>query len=200
MSLGFAITWDYRCPFARNAHDHVIEGLLGGADWDVTFLPFSLSQVHVGEGEPDIWDDPQQDSGLLAMQVGVVVRDAHPDRFLAVHRELFDVRHRHGQSLRDRDLLADLLDRNGIDPEAVFAQIATGAPLGTVQKEHERAALDHEVWGVPTFIFEERAVFVRLMQDAGGDVDTARMTVERIMGLLIGWPDLNEFKHTTRKR
>ena len=31
----FAVTWDYRCPFARNAHEHVVTGLQGGADWDV---------------------------------------------------------------------------------------------------------------------------------------------------------------------
>jgi len=26
----FAITWDYRCPYARNANEHVIAALLGG--------------------------------------------------------------------------------------------------------------------------------------------------------------------------
>ena len=46
----FAVSWDYRCPFARNAHEHVLEGIVAGADWDVTFVPFSLNQVHVEEG------------------------------------------------------------------------------------------------------------------------------------------------------
>ena len=23
----FSVTWDYRCPFARNAHEHVVAGL-----------------------------------------------------------------------------------------------------------------------------------------------------------------------------
>jgi hypothetical protein len=49
--LAFAVTWDYRCPFARNAHEHVLDGLAAGAEWDVTFLPFSLGQVHV-VGQP----------------------------------------------------------------------------------------------------------------------------------------------------
>jgi hypothetical protein len=198
MSLSFGVTWDYRCPFARNAHDHLVEGLLDGADWDVTFVPFSLSQIHVADDEPDVWDDPSRDSGLLAMQVGVVVRDAHPDRFLEVHRALFDVRHRHGQSLRDRSVLGDLLTDNDVDAGEVFSRIDTGAPLDVVHKQHDRAVADHDVWGVPTFTFGDRAVFVRLMHDAGGDAEVARTTVERIMGLLIGWPDLNEFKHTTR--
>src|SRR3954452_4533349 len=73
--LAFAVTFDYRCPFARNAHEHVVAGLRAGAAWDVTFVPFSLGQVHVGEGEPDVWDHWRDDTGLLALQAGVVVRD-----------------------------------------------------------------------------------------------------------------------------
>ncbi len=46
----FAVTWDYRCPFARNAAEHVLDGLGAGADWDVRWVPFSLGQVHVAEG------------------------------------------------------------------------------------------------------------------------------------------------------
>ena len=26
----FAVNWDYRCPFARNAHEHVVAGLATG--------------------------------------------------------------------------------------------------------------------------------------------------------------------------
>ena len=37
----FAVSWDYRCPFARNAHEHLVDGLRGGANWDVTWVPFS---------------------------------------------------------------------------------------------------------------------------------------------------------------
>ena len=60
MTLSFAVTWDYRCPFARNFHEHVLTGLEAGADWDVRFVPFSLDQVHVAEGDPDVWDDPSR--------------------------------------------------------------------------------------------------------------------------------------------
>ena len=34
-AFSFAITWDYRCPYARNANEHVITALEAGADWDV---------------------------------------------------------------------------------------------------------------------------------------------------------------------
>jgi hypothetical protein len=200
MPLSFAITWDYRCPFARNLHDHVVEGLLDGADWEVTFVPFSLGQVHVGEGETDVWDEPERDSGLLALRAGVVVRDQFPERFLVTHRELFNARHVHGRKIADREVVADVLQNSGVDADAVLAQIDGGEPLDIVRKEHEAAVADFEVWGVPTVIAGDGASFIRVMNDAGGDPAGSRRTVERVVDLLTGWPELNEFKHTSLKR
>jgi len=88
-SIAFAVTWDYRCPFARNAHEHLLAGLAAGADWQVRYLPFSLGQAHVEEGQPSVWEKPEQDSGILALQAGVVVRDEYQQQFPAVHRALF---------------------------------------------------------------------------------------------------------------
>jgi hypothetical protein len=197
--LRFGVTWDYRCPFARNAHEHVVRGLRSGADWEVRFVPFSLGQVHVAEGDPDVWDDPGRDSGLLALQAGVVVRDRRPDRFPDVHLGLFAARHDHGRDLRDPEVVAATLDAHGVDAAAVLDEVADGAVLDTVRREHERAVADHGVWGVPTFLTGERAAFVRLM-DRPVDDGTARRTVERVMDLLDGWPELNEFKHTSLDR
>jgi hypothetical protein len=196
----FAVTWDYRCPFARNAHEHVVAGLRAGADWDVTFVPFSLGQVHVAEGEPDIWGRWQEDSGLLALQAGIVVRDTRPDRFLDVHEALFAHRHDHGGQLRDEEAIAAVLAGQGVDAAAVLAEIAGGGPIETVQKEHEVAARDHHVWGVPTFIAGDQAVFARLMDRPQGDGDRATRSVDRVLDLLVGWPELNEFKHTSIPR
>ena len=136
----FSVTWDYRCPFARNAHEHVVAGLRAGADWDVTFVPFSLGQVHVAEGEPDIWLRPEADSGLLALQAGVVVRDRFPDRFLDVHEALFALRHDAGRHLEDDAEVRAVLQQQGVDADAVFAEIGTGRPLATVRDEHTRLA------------------------------------------------------------
>src|SRR3954463_786193 len=85
----FAITWDYRCPFARNAHEHVVAGLEAGADWEVEYLPFSLNQAHVAEGEPAVWDHAEHAPALLAPQVALVVRDTQPQAFHDVHLGLF---------------------------------------------------------------------------------------------------------------
>ena len=88
----FAVTWDYRCPFARNGHEHLLDGLAAGAEWDVTFVPYFLNQGMGAEGQ-DTWDDPAHQADLLALAAGVVVRDRFADHFLAVHRALFDARH-----------------------------------------------------------------------------------------------------------
>ena len=199
MTLNFAITWDYRCPFARIVHAHIVEGLLDGADWNVRFVPFSLGQVHIEEGESPIWDHPEDDTGLLALQAAVVVRDTNPGQFPVVHRALFEARHAEGAQLREESVLRSLLDANGIDPDPVFIEVATGRPLAIIRDEHTAAAHDLDVWGVPTFMTEGQAAFVRLM-DLPTDAADARRSVERIVDMLGGWPSLNEFKHTSLDR
>ncbi|MGA0863503.1 MAG: DsbA family protein [Ilumatobacteraceae bacterium] len=192
----FALTYDYRCPFARLVHDHVVEGLRAGADWDVTFLPFCLGQAHVEDGMPDVWDDPDADSGLLALQLSIAVRDAQPGVFPDVHQALFTHRHVGGGSLRDRKVLSALLVDNGADAEAAFADVESGRTLGVVRDEHESYVRSHSVWGTPTFVVRDSAIFVRLLDHAHGDGLLARRTIERILDD-IDWPILNEFKHTT---
>lgn len=199
MTLRFGLTWDYRCPFARIVHAHVVAGLLDGADWDVRFVPFSLGQVHVEDGEPPIWDRPEDDTGLLALQAAVVVRDSMPDRFPVVHRALFEARHAEGAQLRDENVLRSLLEANDVDPDPVFDEVATGRPLASIRDEHTAAARDLDVWGVPTFMTDGQAAFVRLM-DMPADAADARRSVERIVTMLDGWPSLNEFKHTSLDR
>jgi protein-disulfide isomerase-like protein with CxxC motif len=200
MTTAFSVSWDYRCPFARNAHEHLIEGLRNGADWDVTFVPFSLNQVHVAEGDPDVWDDPSKASALLAMEVGIVVRDKFPDRFLDVHHALFKARHEEGRDIREETILREILTEQGVDADKVFKEIADEWPLEQFRKEHEAAASEHRVWGVPTFIQDNQSVFVRLMTRPAGDTALATKTIDRVVELLNGFPELNEFKHTSIPR
>ena len=199
MTRRFAVTFDYRCPYARIAHDHVVTGLRAGADWDVTFLPFSLGQAHVEEGRPSVWEQPSQDSGIVALQAAIAVRDTQPAHFVDVHHALFEHRHVHAGDLRSRDALATVLAAHGADVGAVWAEVDTGRPLATIEKEHTGHVETHHVWGVPTFLVGDAAVFVRLLAPAAGDADLAVTTVERILDQ-IEWPILNELKHTSIPR
>ena len=194
MPLTFAVTWDYRCPFARNFHEHMVVALQGGADWDVEFVPFSLTQTHVEDGDSPVWDRPEADTGLLALQVGVLVRDHHADVFPRVHADLFAVRHDEGRKLTDAEQLRVVLDRHGLDGGSILEQALRGDAIPTVRKGHEWA-VEHGVWGVPTVIAHGDAVFIRLMNRSGGNAEASRLTVERAVALIGCWPDLNEFKH-----
>jgi 2-hydroxychromene-2-carboxylate isomerase len=200
MTRSFAVTWDYRCPYARNAHEHLVAGLVAGADWDVEFIPFSLGQVHVPEGGTPVWDDPDKRSGLLASEVGIVVRDKFPDAFRPTHVALFCARHDEARDIREESVLREVLGETDVDADVVFSEIANGWPLESLRDAHLRSVEQHRVFGVPTFISEDRAVFVRLTTRPNGDGDLARTTIDRVIDLLDGFLELNEFKHTSIKR
>jgi hypothetical protein len=192
----FSVTWDYRCPFARIGHEHLLDGLEAGAPWDVTFVPFFLNQSHVAEGAPSAWEDPAQQPDLLALAAGVVVRDRYPDQFLAVHRSLFTARHDEGGDLRDREVVRKALTRAGADADAVLDEVDTGWPAKQIRTEHEDVVGRLDVFGVPTFVVGDTAVFVRLMARPNGDRGLAVATIERVLGLITDHPEINEFKHT----
>ncbi len=200
MTTAFGLTWDYRCPFARIVVDHVITGLEGGADWDVTWLPFSLTQAHIENGEIDAWDDPAKADTLYAMEAAIVVRDRFPDRFLTAHRGLFEARHADGLDLRLTDVVRRVLDDSGVDADAVVREVQAGWPRAEFRKAHTDLVESKAVFGVPTFVVGDAAVFVRLMDRPGGDAQVARKTIERVIDAISGWPSLNELKHTTIPR
>jgi hypothetical protein len=196
----FAVTWDYRCPFARNIHEHLVAGLADGADWDVTFLPFTLSQGHVPEGGTPVWDDPAKFEDLVALAAGVVVRDQYPDKFGEVHVALFSARHDEGLDIRNADVIGTILDAHGVPGDKVLAEVESGGPIDEIRKAHIQAVDELSIFGVPTFVVGRRAVFVRQMDRPEGDAALARRTIEGIVTLMDAQPELNEFKYTTLVR
>jgi len=168
-----------------------------GADWRVRWLGFSLNQTKVSEGETPVWDDPEMAGARMAVEVGIAVRDGWPEAFPAVHRALFAARHDHGQDIRDHDVVAGVLAAHGLDADEVFNEVLGCGPRDTFRSEHEAAVKEHRVFGVPTVIAGDQAVFIRLVNRPDGDAATARATVERCVDLVTGWPNLNEFKHTS---
>jgi protein-disulfide isomerase-like protein with CxxC motif len=191
----FAVSFDYRCPFARNGHESVVAGLQAGRDWDVTFIPFSLDQVHVEEGEPAVWDRDPADwgTGVTALLWAIAVRDEFPEKFLDWHLATFRARHEEDAKIAKEEVLADIAKSVGLDPAAVAAEVASGRPLKTLAQSHTDAVKNHAIFGVPTFVVGDQAAFVRLMDRGNaGDVD-------RVLDLL-EWSDLNEFKHTSVPR
>lgn len=190
--MRFEITFDYLCPFARNAAEAVVNGLAAGRDWEVAFRPFSLSQIHREEDDPDVFADSRA-SGVRALHWGLAVRDNWPQEFPAAHLALFAARHDQGRDLSDEGVIRDALRRAGVDDEAAAAVVASGSPAETLAAEHTEAVRRWRVFGVPTLISGEVATFVRFM--SRGRVED----LERVLTLL-DWHDLNEFKRTVVPR
>ena len=115
MPRSIAVTFDYRCPFAYNGNAATIAATRGGADLEVRYLPFSLDQVHVEEGEPPVWERQPGEwgTGVLALLYGLAVRDAFPDQFDDAHLALFAARHDKGLKLGHEDVLRDAVDVGG---------------------------------------------------------------------------------------
>jgi hypothetical protein len=192
VTLRFAVSWDYRCPFARNVHEAVATGLRERRDWDVRFLAFSLDQVHVEEGEAPVWERPPdvRGSGVRPLEWGIAVRDNFPDAFLDFHVAVFAARFDEGRKIAHEDVLEDAARAAGLDPDAVAKEVATGRPLQTLADEHTEAVTRWEMFGVPTFVLDDdRAAFVRLMErNRPDDVQRALEAME--------FERLNELKYT----
>ncbi len=191
----FAVTFDYLCPFARIALDVVLRGLGDRVLDEVDFRAFSLSQVHTEEGDPPVWETDPRPSGVLALEWGLAVRDQHPERFPAAHAALFDARHVHGRDLKDLRVLREAVAAADVDPDQVEEVVAGGKPAAALAVDHTWAVDEHRVFGVPTFVSDDRAVFVRLMR-APGEQREAADTLDRVLAMVTGWADLNEFKAT----
>ena len=191
--MKFGITFDYLCPFARNANEAVLNGVEQDKDWDPQYVAFSLAQVHVDDGDPDVWDEPEGKAGVLALQWGLAARDHFPEVFPAVHRALFAARHDHGKDIKDESVIREAVAATGAAPNAIAEVVASGVPLKTLAAEHTECVEKWQVFGVPTFLVDNEATFIRFM--SRGDVDHLELALD-----LLSWTDLNEFKRTTIPR
>ena len=187
--MQFGITFDYLCPFARNANEAVLNGLEEGRNWEPRFVAFSLSQVHTDEGEPAVWDNPDGRSGVLAMQWGLAARDSFPEQFAAVHKALFAARHDHGLDINDEQIIRKAVAEAGASAEGIAAVVASGTPLKALEADHTESVEQWAVFGVPTFLVDDHATFIRFM--SRGDVEDLQRALD-----LLTWTDMNEFKRT----
>jgi len=189
---GFGITYDYLCPFARNANEHVDAALRAGADWDVTFVPLSLTQLKAAETGTPRWDGPAalRRSGILALAVAEVVKEHAPERFRDVHMELFALRHDRGEDLRDPSRIAEALGRAEVDT-ALVDEAPEG--LEALRTAHDELVA-REVWGVPTLLGSGRAAFIRLLDRPTSARELSVGLVERLLAMLEGETILHEFK------
>ena len=195
MPHSFAITYDYLCPFARIANETIVQAIRDGASLDVSFVPFSLMESHAQDGETAQWDLPidQLGKGVLALLWSISNRDQIQESFPDFHVALFSARHDDGSDINDPGVLESVARAVGVNPDEVRTIVASGIPSKTLANEHMSAVEEHGVFGVPTFIYGDEAVFVRFMERHN------RSDLDRVLDMLT-WTNLNEFKRTTIDR
>ena len=191
----FDLSFDYRCPFAKNIHLHVITALRAGADFDVTFAPWSLSQGGRNDGAPDVWNDPAYDADLISLASAISVRDEQSEYFLDAHEALFRARHDRAIRLVTLDEISNVLAPLGVDMAKVAADVASRRPhdvIAASHKEFER----FEAFGVPTFVVNDDATFVRYMSEPSEDPEASVELINSLLDMMTNRSDINEFKHT----
>jgi hypothetical protein len=193
--ISFRLSYDYRCPFAKIMHLHVLAALEAGTDYDVEFVPWSLNQPHRHEGDPDVWNDPRRDGDLVALAASVSVRDQQPEQFALAHRALFRARHDEGVSLKSEVEVLAVLERENVDVGRVREDLASRRPHAVIGATHGELAV-FEPFGVPTFFIGDAGVFVRYMENPTDDARVSIDLVDHIVTTITQKPLLNEFKHT----
>lgn len=191
----FQISYDYRCPFAKNLHLHLIAALRAGADFDVTFVPWTMSQGFKTDKAPDVWDDPERDQDLIALAVSTSVRDLQPRYFLDVHEALLRARHERAIRLVTMGEIDDVLAPTGVDLKDVHADVSSRRPhkvIGESFIEFEH----YEAFGVPTIVVGSDATFVRYMTAPDQQPGESIALIESLLDLMTHKSALNEFKHT----
>jgi 2-hydroxychromene-2-carboxylate isomerase len=197
--MHFDLSFDYRCPFAKNIHLHVVTALRAGADFDVNFAPWSLSQGSRSDGAPDVWNDPAYDGDLLALAAGISVRDQQSEYFLDAHEALFRARHDRAIRLVTLDEISNVLAPLGVDMAKVAADVASRRPHEVIAASHKE--FDRfEAFGVPTFVVNGDATFVRYMSEPSDEPAESVELITSLLTMMTSRADLNEFKHTQLPR
>jgi len=197
--MQFDLSFDYRCPFAKNIHLHVVTALRAGADFDVNFAPWSLSQGSRSDGAPEVWNDPAYDADLISLAAAISVRDQQSEYFLDAHEALFRARHDGAIRLITLDEVSNVLAPLGVDVAKVATDVASRRPHDVIAASHKE--FDRfEAFGVPTFVVNGDATFVRYMSEPSDDPAQSVELITTLLAMMTNRADLNEFKHTQLPR
>ena len=131
MTPSFGLTFDYRCPFARNGHEAVIARC--------ETAPTSTSGSCRSRSTRSTSRRASRRSGNATRASGAPARPRcstasrcatrSPTKFLDAHVALFAQRHDHGLKLAHEDVLEEAIASVGLDADAVAAEVWSGRPL-----------------------------------------------------------------------
>ena len=92
-----------------------------------------------------------------ANQAALYVKQSSDDeRFLDFHNAVFDALWQDGRDVGDVDVLAEIADQVGIDPDEIRSAV-DDETLEAELRERFEAAQEAGVTGIPTFVYDEHA-------------------------------------------
>ena len=98
--------------------------------------------------EADSWD---------ANQAALYVKQSYDDEtFLEFHNAVFDALWQDGRDIGDVDVLAEIADEVGLDPDEIRSAV-DDETLEAELRERFEAAQEAGVTGIPTFVYDEHA-------------------------------------------
>jgi predicted DsbA family dithiol-disulfide isomerase len=118
---------------------------------DVEWRVFSLAIVNRGDegrADPDMWSGP-------ALRTAIAVRNSNGNASVgAFYKALSDAVHQRGERADDHAVLEASLREAGLSPELLEQALADPTTWDAVQREHDEAVAEHEVFGVPTIVLD----------------------------------------------
>ena len=193
MARSIAVTFDYRCPFAYNGNAAVVAALRAGSDIEFRFTAvLARPGAHRGGRAAGVGARARRSGAPACSRCCTASPCAtrSPSSSSTRTSRCSRPRHDKGLKLGHEDVLRDAVaDGRASTPTRSPRRSRSGRPLKTLAAEHTEAVDKWAVFGVPTYIEGDEAVFVRFMER--GRVDD----LERMLDLL-QWTRLNEFKRT----
>jgi predicted DsbA family dithiol-disulfide isomerase len=109
-----------------------------------------LSEEYGVEMEQEIATDVDS---LPAQVASHYVKEHYPDRWLDFDVAVFEALWQDGADIGDVDLLADLADECGLDPEEIREAVDDDEQRAAVREKFEEAR-ERGITGVPTFVYD----------------------------------------------
>jgi hypothetical protein len=165
-----------------------------GDDIEINWRSFALEQVNSKEGDDwKAWEqgDDYVSRGLWPLRGGIAARslgtDAHNDYMEAI----LHAKHVEREDVRTRESVIDIASTAGLDVDAFTAVLDDPQSLAEIGVDHE-AALEHGVFGTPTFVFEDgTAAFLKMFTPPE---DESMSAFKDFMGIASGRKYFGELK------
>ncbi|MFC1946401.1 DsbA family protein [Chloroflexota bacterium] len=136
-----------------------------GEDLQVRWRYFSLEQNnHSHDPEKKVWEnDSARTRGINAFRAAEAVRKQGTDLFKIFHQLLLNAVHQEHLDITDLDVLKDIVEKSGADLNRFLLDFNDPAILDTLAEDHFHAVNDLNIFGAPTFVFnEDNPVFLKI--------------------------------------